>query len=68
MYVETDGDPQDEFKRGDRPKDLLRNSIVTPSLFASILNVEYVNSSALHRIEQEFERNGVNISRQTMAN
>ena len=32
-------------------KDLLRNSIVTPSLLASILNVKYVNSSALHRIE-----------------
>ena len=49
-------------------KDLLRNSIVTPSLLASILNVKYVNSSALHRIEQEFQRNGVNISRQTMSN
>lgn len=68
VYVGTDGDHQDEFLRGDRPKDLLRNSIVTPSLLASILNVKYVNSSALHRIEQEFERNGVNISRQTMSN
>ncbi|MBB2184615.1 IS66 family transposase [Lachnospiraceae bacterium MD1] len=68
VYVGTDGDHQDEFIRGDRPKDLLRNSIVTPSLLASILNVKYVNSSALHRIEQEFERNGVNISRQTMSN
>ena len=35
---------------------------------ASILNVKYVNSSALHRVEQEFQRNGVNISRQTMSN
>lgn len=68
VYVGTDGDHQDEFLRGNRPKDLLRNSIVTPSLLASILNVKYVNSSALHRIEQEFQRNGVNISRQTMAN
>ncbi len=68
VYVGTDGDHQDEFLRGDRPKDLLRNSIVSPSLLASILNVKYVNSSALHRIEQEFERNGVNISRQTMSN
>ena len=68
VYVGTDGDHQDEFLRGDRPKDLLRNSIVTASLLASILNVKYVNSSALHRIEQEFERNGVNISRQTMSN
>ena len=68
VYVGTDGDHQDEFMHGDRPKDLLRNSIVTPSLLASILNVKYVNSSALHRVEQEFERNGVNISRQTMSN
>lgn len=68
VYVGTDGDHQDEFLRGNRPKDLLCNSIVTPSLLASILNVKYVNSSALHRIEQEFERNGVNISRQTMSN
>lgn len=68
VCVGTDGDHQDEFMRGKRPKDLLRGSIVTPSLMASILNVKYVNSSALHRIEQEFERNGVNISRQTMSN
>ena len=68
VYVGTDGDHQDEFLRGNRPRDLLRNSIVTPSLLASILNVKYVNASALHRIEQEFERNGVNISRQTMSN
>ena len=68
VYVGTDGDHQDEFLRGDRPKDLLRNSIVSPSLLASILNVKYVNSSAFHQIEQEFERNGVNISRQTMPN
>lgn len=68
VYVGTGGDHQDEFLRGKRPNDLLRGSIVTPSLLASILNVKYVNSSALHRIEQEFERNGVNISRQTMSN
>lgn len=39
VYVGTDGDHQDEFSRGERPKDLLRNSIVTPSLLAAILNV-----------------------------
>ncbi|MDO4621253.1 MAG: IS66 family transposase [Lachnospiraceae bacterium] len=68
VYVGTDGDHQDEFLRGKRPKDLLRNSIVTPSLLASILNVKYVNSATLDRIEQEFRRNGVNISRQTQSN
>ena len=68
VYVGTDGDHQDEFYRGDRPKDLLKNSILTPSLGAAILNGKYVNSLPFYRIEQEFERNGVNISRQDMAN
>ncbi len=36
--------------------------------FLLILNVKYVNSSALKRVAQEFERNGVNISKQTMSN
>ena len=64
----TDGYYQDEFLRGDRPKDLFRGSIATPSIVASILNVKYVNSAPLHRIEQESSRNGVNISKQTMSN
>lgn len=68
VYVGTDGLHQDEFIRGNRPKDLLRNSIVTPSLEAAIINGKYVNSIPLYRIEQEFQRNGVNISRQNMAN
>ncbi len=54
VYVGTDGEHQDEFLRGNRPKDLLRNSIVTPSLQASILNVKYVNSAPLsERMKQE---------------
>ena len=68
VYVGTDGEHQDEFLRGDRPKEILRNSIVTPSLGAAILNGKYTNSIPLYRIEQEFDRNGINISRQTMAN
>lgn len=68
VFVGTDGYHQDEFLRGDRPKDLFRGSIATPSLVASILNVKYVNSAPLHRIEQEFSRNWVHISKQTMSN
>jgi len=68
VYVGTDGLRQDEFLRGDRPADLLRNSIVTPSLEAAILNGKYVNSIPLYRMEKEFQRNGVYISRQNMAN
>lgn len=68
VYVGTDGYHQDEFLRGDRPKDIFPNSIVTPSLLSSILNGKYVNAAPLYRIEQEFMRNDVSISRQTMAN
>ena len=52
----------------DRPKDLLRNSLLTPSLAASIMNAKYVNGLPLYRISQEFLRNDVHISRQVMAN
>ena len=68
VYVGTGGDHQDEFLRGKRPKDLIRNSIVTPSLGAGILNGKYVNAMPLNRISQEFERNGLVLSRQTMSN
>ena len=51
-----------------RPADLLRNSIVTPSLEAAILNGKYVNAIPLYRMEQEFQRNGIKISRANMAN
>lgn len=68
VFVGTDGEHQDEFTRGSRLKDLLRNSVLTPSLGAAILNGKYVNSLPYNRIEQEFSRNGMNISRQNMAN
>lgn len=54
--------------KADRPKELLRNSILTPSLAASILNARYVNGLPLYRISQEFVRNDIHISRQVMAN
>lgn len=67
VYVGTGGDHQDEFIRGDRPKDLLRNSIATPSLVAAIFNGKFVNSMPYDRMEKEFKRNGVNVTRQNMA-
>lgn len=68
VVVGTDGDHQDEFLRGDRPKDLIRNSVATPSLVAAVANAKYLNAMPLARIERQFEMNGVRISRQTMAN
>ena len=54
--------------KADRPKDLLRNSLLTPSLAASIMNAKYVNGLPLYRISQEFLRNDIHISRPVMAN
>lgn len=68
VAVGKSGDRQDEFLRGERPKDLLRGSLATPSLEAAIMNAKFVNSLPMNRIEKEFERNGVYISRQTMSN
>lgn len=62
------GKDNETIVRADRPADLLRNSIVTPSLEAAVLNGKYVNALPLYRIEQEFKRNDVNIARQVMAN
>lgn len=54
--------------RADKPDTLLRGSIVTPSLAAAIMNAKYVNSMPIARQETEFQRYGVNLSRQTMSN
>ena len=62
------GEDNETMVKADRPKDLIRNSIVTPSLASAIFNGKYVNALPLYRIEQDFKRNGLNISRQTMAN
>lgn len=49
--------------KGDRPKSLLRNSIVTPSLAAGIMNAKFTNGLPIYRINQEFQRNDIHISR-----
>lgn len=50
------------------PRNLLRGSLVSPSLAATIINGKYVNAVPLYRLEKEFERYGLAISRQNMAN
>ena len=62
------GNKNQTIVRADRPSELLKNSIVTPSLLAAILNAKYINSLPLYRLEQEFKRNDINISRQVMSN
>lgn len=52
----------------DHPKALLHGSLVSPSLGAAIINGKYVNAVPLYRLEQEFQRYSLRITRQNMAN
>jgi len=54
--------------KAEHPKALLHGSLVSPSLGAAIMNGKYVNAVPLYRLEQEFQRYGLNITRQNMAN
>ena len=50
------------------PKSLLHGSPVSASLAAAIMNGKYINAVPLYRLEQEFIRYGLAITRQNMAN
>ena len=62
------GKETEEVIKAPHPQALLRGSLVSPSLEAAVINAKYVNAVPLYRQEQEFERYGLHISRQNMAN
>ena len=62
------GKETEEVVKAPHPQTLLRGSLVSPSLEAAVMNAKYVNAVPLYRQEQEFERYGLHISRQNMAN
>ncbi len=62
------GKETEEVIKAPHPQTLLRGSLVSPSLEAAVMNAKYVNAVPLYRQEQEFERYGLRISRQNMAN
>ncbi len=62
------GKETQEVIKAPHPQALLRGSLVSPSLEAAVMNAKYVNAVPLYRQEQEFERYGLHISRQNMAN
>ena len=62
------GKNTDEIVKAPHPECLLRGSLVSPSLEAAVMNAKYVNAVPLYRQEREFERYGLHISRQNMAN
>lgn len=61
------GKKEDRIIRAEHPKELFEGSIATPSVLAGIMNGKYVNATPLYRMEQEFMRNDVPITRQNMA-
>ena len=62
------GKETEDVIKAPHPQALLRGSLVSPSLEAAVMNAKYVNAVPLYRQEQEFERYGLHISRQNMAN
>ena len=58
----------DRIIKADHPKALLHGSLVSPTIAAAIMNGKYVNAVPLYRLEQEFSRYGLAITRQNMAN
>ena len=65
--LKQDPKKDNHFKKVAHPGYLLRNSLVSPSLEAAIMNAKYVNALPLYRQEQKFERYGLHISRSEMA-
>ena len=52
------GSDNETIVKADGPDDLLRNSIATPTLVASIMNAKYINAVPLYRQEQEYKETG----------
>jgi transposase len=56
------------FAKAEGPAPLISGSLASPSLVAHIAVQKYSNGMPLYRLENGFRYDGVNISRQTMAN
>ena len=54
--------------KAEHPRGLLKGSPVSPSIAAAIMTGKYVHAVPLYRLEKEFERYGLAITRQNMAN
>ena len=73
VYVEEhhvevySGKKSERMVKAKHPKWLLKGSMVSPSLAAGIMNGKYTNAVPLYRLETNFQNNGVNITRKSMA-
>ena len=66
MYVSKDD--SDHILRADRPADVFRNSIATPSLLAAIINAKYGQALPLDRQSKAFKQEGINLETNTLSN
>ena len=67
VYAGKDVNGDDVIVKADGEKNLLRNSILTPSLFGAVFEAKYVNAQPINRIAETLAFNDVNISKQVMA-
>lgn len=56
------------FVKAPMPEPLISGSLASPSAVAHIMTQKYVMHAPLYRQEQDWKRQGVSLSRQTMAN
>ena len=68
VHVYTSKTNDGKIVRAPRPVDLLRNSIATAPLVASIINGKYANALPLERQSKAYKCNGINLATNTMAN
>ena len=64
VYASRDGQT---MLKADHPKKLIRNSLVSPSVGALILNGKFVNGMPGNRMVREFEYMGIHVTRQDVA-
>ena len=67
IHVYCDKDDNSHIIRAEAPKKLFGKGLASPSLVAGVLNAKYTNAVPFYRVEQEFERNDVPVTRQNMA-
>ena len=61
------GKESEHVVKAKHPRGLLRNSTVSPSLAAGIINAKYVNAVPLYRQETMYQNDGLAITRKNMA-
>ena len=66
IYVSKNNDGT--IARAERPADVMRDCIATPSLIAALINGKYVNHLPLERQSKCYKENGVNLEVNTLAN